>query len=123
MQTFFKTKRKAVKRLRTRPKPMSAKRRKDQRVAAKVKAVVMARDGHCRLNRSVFGRCQGESTWAHLPWLRRSKTRGMAPEHRHTEEGSVALCVRHHRMLDEHEIEAIRTPLGIAWVYRKEGVA
>lgn len=72
--------------------------------AQKVRALCVLRDGDCRLNDdslwSFFGACSGESEWAHLEDKRRFKTRGMAPEDRHTTAGSLQLCTGHHRRYD-----------------------
>ncbi|MES2341685.1 MAG: hypothetical protein V4597_08405 [Pseudomonadota bacterium] len=77
-----------------------------------VRARCATRDGTCR---AVFGpalhgdtldqdtaghECQGPSEWAHLGDKRRGKTRGMAPEERHTTAGSLMLCRSLHRRYD-----------------------
>lgn len=89
------------------PEPRArTKRRKDRyedAVARKVRDLVSDRDGYCRLARTAYdaslrtlvGGCSGPSEWAHL--LRRSKTRGMPAEDRHSSETSVMLCNRHHQ--------------------------
>lgn len=100
------------------PKPekrSKTKRRKDRKEAAVAKAVredVEDRDGYCRFNSSTlarirstagvsafafFGPCDGPGEWAHLGEKRRSKTRGMDPEERHTVEESMKLCRGHHQ--------------------------
>lgn len=78
-----------------------AKAAKDKRVAAKVRAVVAERDGYCRLSErdDCFG-CDGVSEWAHMHEERRSKTRGLPPDQRHTTQGSLMLCKRHHDRYD-----------------------
>jgi len=101
---------KVVKRLRakSRPRPVSAKRRKEQRIVAKVLAEVRERDGSCRLFMNTFysqhaaliGPCEGETTPAHLAAWRRSKTRGQ-----HSRKTIIRLCERHHRMYDTHEFD------------------
>jgi hypothetical protein len=97
------------------PKPTPRKRvkAKRQRHAAKVvksvRALCVERDGYCRLTRDwswelvmpTFGACEGPSQWAHLGDKKRFKTRGQAPEVRHTTAGSLMLCDRHHDDYDE----------------------
>jgi hypothetical protein len=90
----------------------------------KVREKVQHRDGWCRVARSrqvneqdkrnwdpyIFPPqfpCLGPSEWAHL--LRRSKTRGMAPEDRHTSKGSIKACRKHHTEIDQHRLSV--TPL------------
>jgi hypothetical protein len=67
------------------------------------------RDGFCRIGHwkdsaiALFGECYGPSEWNHF--RRRSKSRGEAPEVRHSTEITGMLCERHHDMVDEHEID------------------
>lgn len=75
----------------------------ERAVIARVRPIVMARDGPCRVGRNLLsglGPCEGVPEWAHLNRWRRCHTRGMAPEERHCTMGSVALCSRHHRLFD-----------------------
>jgi hypothetical protein len=44
--------------------------------------------------------CHGVSEWAHLGDKKRFKTRGQAPEIRHTTAGSLMLCQKHHADYD-----------------------
>ena len=44
--------------------------------------------------------CEGPLEWAHAPWWTRAKTRGMAPEVRHTTADSLIVCQRHHDQID-----------------------
>lgn len=69
--------------------------------AAHVRAACVIRDGHCRLalDNPVHA-CQGFSEWCHAPIKRRSKTRGMAAEIRHTTAESLMLCTKAHNRLD-----------------------
>ena len=90
------------------PKPPSrklVKGRKD-RAEAKVKRSVRAkcveRDGFCRL--LGCGPCSGVSEWAHLGDKKRARTRGMAPEIRHTTAGSFMACTGHHAAYDAGRI-------------------
>ena len=76
--------------------------RVESKVKGLVRAHVSARDGDCRL--AGVTSCWGESEWAHLEESRRSKTRGQAPELRHTVQGSAKLCTGHHRAYDAHQI-------------------
>jgi hypothetical protein len=105
------------------PEPRSRVKRRARREAAAVvrdvRAQCVERDGHCRLLRDSFdggwcyscvpcesGRASaGPSEWAHLHSHRRSKTRGQAPEDRHTTQGSLMLCRSAHRAYDAHRLE------------------
>lgn len=95
------------------PKPEPRKRvkaRQKRRAAKVVKSVrqqVAERDGFCRFGPLqsdalylLIGSCEGGSEWAHLGECLRFKTRGMAPERRHTTAGSLMLCTRHHAAYD-----------------------
>lgn len=78
--------------------------RAESRHAQQVRAQVGERDGDCRLGDPslwlIFGACEGESEWAHMPEKRRSKTRGLPATERHTTAGSVRLCSWHHAKVD-----------------------
>lgn len=97
------------------PKPPkgSAKRlkaaaaRQEAKQAKAVRAACVTRDGYCVLEAREFGfrQCAGPSEWAHLGEHRRSKTRGQAPERRHTTAGSAMLCRGHHTAYDAHKID------------------
>jgi hypothetical protein len=50
--------------------------------------------------RALVGLCDGVSEWAHLGDKKRFKTRGQAPEVRHTTAGSLMLCTKHHQDYD-----------------------
>jgi hypothetical protein len=92
------------------PKPTPRKRvnAKAKRVesthAQQVRALVVERDGSCRLADPalwlIFGACSGESEFAHMPERRRSKTRGMDPKIRHDKAHTLMLCTKHHAMAD-----------------------
>ena len=94
------------------PKPEPRKRVKARRtrqaakVVKSVRAQCVKRDGFCRMASwpsdvlDVFTYCYGPSEWAHLAEKRRSKTRGQAPEVRHTTAGSLMLCRGHHNAYD-----------------------
>lgn len=98
------------------PKPEPRKRtkarkqRKEDAVAKQVREQVGERDGYCRIGNttSAFGSCEGVSEWAHLEDLRRFKTRGQAPEVRHTTAGTCRLCTKHHGMYDREKTLTIR---------------
>jgi hypothetical protein len=91
--------------------------RAEGKVKGLVRAHVAARDGACRigllhsgdsmvLSTTLHSRdlaCDGPSEWAHLAEKRRSKTRGQAPEVRHTTADSLILCRRHHARYDGRE--------------------
>lgn len=107
------------------PKPKKgrlAKKARDRLEPAIVKAVrklVDERDGYCRLhwtNRSAtgrlllafFGTCSGPSEWCHVEEKRRGKTRGQAPEERHTTQGSVKFCRQHHQGKGGYDLHGFR---------------
>ncbi|MGE4160669.1 MAG: hypothetical protein AB7G23_02960 [Vicinamibacterales bacterium] len=87
------------------PEPSARVKRREQReeaaISARVRAECVKRDGHCRAKH--LGGCAGPSEWAHAPWWTRAKTRGMAPERRHTTADTLMLCRRHHARLDGRE--------------------
>lgn len=98
------------------PKPEPRKRAKgrkkrlEQKVVKTVRPDVVRRDGYCRLLftartlREMFGVCRGASQWAHFGKHKRARTRGMAPEVRHTTAGTFMLCDGHHDAYDDGEI-------------------
>lgn len=62
----------------------------------------MYRDGFCRLaGRTPKSPCSGYQGWAHLKERKRSKTRNMDPEYRHSTRFSLMLCDSHHRQYDD----------------------
>lgn len=76
----------------------SAAKVKAAQVARRVRADVFERDiacRYCRGSRETFGH---PDQWHHFP--KRSKTRGMAAERRHTTKGSVRACFLCHRDLE-----------------------
>ena len=93
---------------RTRRQVKARRGRAEAKVEKAVRAACVARDGYCRGRHPssvcTDGRlaCEwtGPSEWAHLPIKRRSKTRGQAPEIRHTTADSLMLCKQHHDALD-----------------------
>lgn len=100
------------------PKPAKTRRqlkaRQDRQAAQitkRVRADCVLRDGHCRMTAGhddVFVGvttlmsmpCEGPSEWAHFGDKRRSRTRGQAPQIRHTTEGSLMLCQVMHLAYD-----------------------
>ena len=87
------------------PRPRATEKRANRRVEAKIKRQVretcVKRDGPCRFWTDwAWGRtdtlciCDGPSEWAHL--VGRYKTRGLAPEVRHSTRDSLMLCRFHH---------------------------
>ena len=95
------------------PEPLARTKRRRQRqevaIVKDVRAQCVARDGYCATwstgaVSSVCGPCSGRSEWAHFGAHTRAKTRGMAPERRHTTAGSFMLCARHHRDYDAHRL-------------------
>ncbi len=80
-------------------------RRQESAVARTVREACVMRDGHCRITRDLlspfrYAGCAGPSEWAHLGDARRFKTRGQAPERRHTTAGSLMLCREAHQAYD-----------------------
>lgn len=85
-------------------------RRHAAKVVKSVRAKCVERDGYCRVwtdeidghpfMARVLGACEGISEWAHLHVKRRSQTRGLAPEVRHTTADSLMLCKAHHDRYD-----------------------
>lgn len=96
----------------------TAKGRKDRAeatVTKSVRAECVDRDGHCRLGKAFrfitrdhlvqrqalwMHVCNEPSQWAHFGSKKRARTRGMAPEVRHTTAGSLMLCERAHTEYD-----------------------
>lgn len=79
----------------------SRKKRQDDTYADGIREEVALRDGFCRYGYDVspgnrVSECKGRSEWAHFGLHKRFKTRGMAPEERHTTAGSLQLCTKHH---------------------------
>lgn len=92
---------------RRKPKGVTArlrarKRRKEGPVVKAVRAKCVERDGYCRL--MGLGFCAGPSQWCHLGEKKRSKTRGLPPEERHTTVWSFMGCEGHHGAYDAGEI-------------------
>lgn len=104
------------------PEPRTRVKGRKDRAETKVKQSVRAkcveRDGDCRFHQRsaelthLVGECQGESEWAHLGEKRRAKTRGMAPEARHTTAGSLMLCTAHHTAYDAHVFDIVASAKG-----------
>jgi hypothetical protein len=95
------------------PEPRKRVKARKQRHAAKVVKSIrhqcVLRDGSCRLKwqrddwtdmPSCALACSGAPEWAHLGDKKRFKTRGQAPEIRHTTAGSLMLCKKHHQEYD-----------------------
>lgn len=114
--------RKVVKRMRVRARvrPVSQKRRAEQRLVGKVFREIEPRDGDCRiwwagiagLPETLAGRCEGEPQPAHLSEWRRSKTRGLPASERHNRKTIIRLCAAHHRRYDLHEFDLQHGPEG-----------
>lgn len=83
------------------------KKREERAVIKTVRPAVVTRDGLCRLRsmcrafQLMFGACAGPSEWAHWREHSRAKTRGMAPQIRHTTSQSLMMCKRHHNDYDK----------------------
>lgn len=99
------------------PKPEPRKRSKrrrqhgEKKVERSVRQQCVERDSYCAIDKradaitQLLMPCEGPSEWAHIGRHRRSLTRGMAPERRHTTAGSAMLCRKHHRAYDAHEFD------------------
>lgn len=96
----------------TRKQSKSRKDRTEAAVKKAVRAECAERDGACRIGDWEMNPddihdddlesdpCDGRSEWAHLGEKKRFKTRGQAPEVRHTTAGSLMLCRHHHGRYD-----------------------
>lgn len=78
------------------------RKRADDAVRLEVRAFCVDRDGYCKL--AQVGGCGGRSEHAHLGDKRRARTRGQAPDLRHTTEGSAIFCTTHHRAYDRGDL-------------------
>lgn len=84
------------------------KDRSEAKVKRAVRAECMARDGYCLvLTRLNLPGCKGPSTWAHFSGHRRSQTRGMSPERRHSSLFSGMLCERHHKQEESGQFQVV----------------
>lgn len=91
-------------------KARAKRRRTEAPVAAKVRAACVERDGYCRF--MGLTHCAGLSQWAHLEEKKRARTRGMAPEERHTTTHSAMACERHHGLYDAGKLTIGMTERG-----------
>lgn len=87
------------------PEPRKKQKAREDRHEAAIKKVVRAkvaeRDGFCRAQATGMGACVGYSEWAHFGVHKRYRTRGQAPEVRHTTAGTLMLCTGHHYEYDK----------------------
>jgi len=85
---------------RTRKQLKSRRDRLEAKIKAAVRAACVERDGECLVatRAGVFGECGGVPEWAHLFPHRRSQTRGLAPEIRHSTLTTAMLCTTHHAL-------------------------
>lgn len=74
------------------------RRRAEDVVKRDVRAQLVERDGHCRLQRAGFGPCFGASEWHHV--RKRSATVNMSPEERHNRREGFMVCSQHHMLLE-----------------------
>jgi hypothetical protein len=70
-----------------------------------VRARCVERDIGCRL--SMLDPCSGPDEWAHLEDAKRARTRGQAPDVRHTTAGTLIACRGHHRRYDAGQIQIV----------------
>lgn len=105
---------------RSKPRPISAKRRKEQALVAKVFREIEPRDGPCWIYGHVYmsvlrtlgvGWCQGDPTPAHLEQWRRGTCK-LPAEQRSTRQTIVRLCQHHHGLFDQHKFSIEHGPLG-----------
>ena len=98
------------------PEPRVRTKRRATRVESKQKQSVrqqcVERDGDCVFEAVGLGPCEGESEWCHVNEGQRWKTRGMAPEDRHTTALSLMGCTKHHDMLDGRRSPRLFLQLG-----------
>lgn len=106
------------------PKPVTRKtlkgrkQRAERAVKQRIRALCVERDGNCRIESLKWGDviepslirehwCSMTmySEWAHLPPRRRSQTRGMEPDYRHTTTHTIMLCQKHHAMEEAHALK------------------
>jgi hypothetical protein len=80
----------------TRKRLKGRKDRAEIAVKRAVRAECVERDGYCFVGKLGIPGCKGPSEWAHLAGHRRSQTRGMAPERRHSSLWTAMLCKKHH---------------------------
>lgn len=83
----------------TRTQVKSQRARLEAKVKRIVRKAVAERDGRCLVMRASGEPatwCEGPSEWAHFSGHRRSQTRGLPPERRHSTLFSGMLCRRHH---------------------------
>lgn len=94
------------------------KERAEARTKKSVRELCVHRDGWCRIFKERFESrsnsspvvtmllvgCSGLGEWAHMHMKRRSKTRGQAPDIRHTTKDSLMLCQTHHDQYDAHRL-------------------
>jgi hypothetical protein len=104
-------------------KPRTARQRKRNRikvrnrrrklaeapVIAQVRAECVERDKYCVVATrcGIEGECKGESVWGHLRGWRRSKTRKMAPEKRHSSLWTAMFCQFHDRLEESGQYEIV----------------
>ena len=100
-----------------------------------VRAECVERDGACRIGDWEMNPddlhdddlehdpCDGRSEWAHLGEKKRFKTRGQAPDVRHTTAGSLMLCRHHHGRYDAGKLAITGSADGVLEFWIKEKVA
>lgn len=97
---------------RAQPKPekrATTKRRKARKESMRAKIIrakCVIRDGYCRVGKDAddYTDCCGPSEWGHFGAMKRARTRGQAPEIRHTTAGSFMACRSHHADYDAGEL-------------------
>ena len=89
-------------------KTVKSKRQRDEaKVKKAVRAECVTRDGYCFAGNLGAPDCKGPSEWAHFAGHRRSQTRGMAPERRHSTHFSGMLCRKHHRQEERGDYRVV----------------
>jgi hypothetical protein len=104
------------------------KQRQEAKVVKSVRAQCVERDGYCATVTKQTNaadawtwmiQCDGVSEWAHLGDKKRFKTRGQAPEIRHTTAGSLMLCTKHHDDYDEGRMAIIGDDANLPLTFRR----
>jgi hypothetical protein len=100
-------------------KSLKAKvKRLEKTMITLVRTACVLRDGRCRCLSTITipdrglgsvaafgGLCSGQSEWAHFGRYKRARTRNQQPMARHNTQGSLMLCLVHHRAYDAGKLK------------------
>jgi hypothetical protein len=97
----------------TRKAVKAKKGRLEKAMIALVRTACVLRDGRCRLIwpgvdgdcLSFIPDCHGQPEWAHFGRYKRARTRNQQPMARHNTQGSLILCLVHHRAYDAGKLK------------------